>query len=288
MGYMHIDNLYKNQEVMIFKEVFALEKIHGTSAHIGWKDGALRFFSGGMKHETFTAIFDAPTLVVKFAAMNHPDVTVYGEAYGGKMQAMAKRYGPAARFAAFDVKVGDLWLDVPTAAQVVADLGLEFVYYALVPATVEALNAERDAPSKQAQRNGVEGAQHREGIVIRPPIEVRKNNGERIIAKHKRDEERETKTPREVASPEKLAVLSEAQAIAQEWVTPTRLQHVIDKLPHVTGIEHTGDLVKAMTEDVMREGTGEILDSREARQAIGRATAEMWKRRIKTALERVR
>ena len=34
MAYMHIDNLYKNQEVLLFKECYAMEKIHGTSAHI--------------------------------------------------------------------------------------------------------------------------------------------------------------------------------------------------------------------------------------------------------------
>jgi hypothetical protein len=35
MGYAHINNLYKDQEILIFKHVWALEKIHGTSAHIG-------------------------------------------------------------------------------------------------------------------------------------------------------------------------------------------------------------------------------------------------------------
>lgn len=34
MGYMHIDNLYKDARVLSFKHVYALEKIHGTSAHI--------------------------------------------------------------------------------------------------------------------------------------------------------------------------------------------------------------------------------------------------------------
>lgn len=29
MGYMHINNLYKNQEILMFKECFALEKVHG-------------------------------------------------------------------------------------------------------------------------------------------------------------------------------------------------------------------------------------------------------------------
>ena len=39
MGYLHIDNLYKNQTVLAFRRCFALEKVHGTSAHIAWRDG---------------------------------------------------------------------------------------------------------------------------------------------------------------------------------------------------------------------------------------------------------
>jgi len=29
MGYAHIENLYKNQEILMFKRCFAMEKIHG-------------------------------------------------------------------------------------------------------------------------------------------------------------------------------------------------------------------------------------------------------------------
>ena len=67
MGYLHIDNLYKNVDVLAFKEVYVLEKIHGTSAHIGWKvEEKLNFFSGGEKHENFVKLFDEAMLRAKF------------------------------------------------------------------------------------------------------------------------------------------------------------------------------------------------------------------------------
>ena len=51
MGYRHIDNLYKDDRIFSFDECYALEKIHGTSAHVHYKadqtDGSLIFFSGG-------------------------------------------------------------------------------------------------------------------------------------------------------------------------------------------------------------------------------------------------
>ena len=118
------------------------------------------------------------------------------------------------RFVAFEVQVGDAWLSVPNAHDVAAKLGLEFVHYVKVSTDLAALDAERDAPSEQARRNGIEGDQPREGVVLRPLTEHFDHRGDRIICKHKRDEERETRTPRQVVDPDKQAVLSKASDIA--------------------------------------------------------------------------
>lgn len=283
MGYAHIPNLYKEQTILLFRECWALEKIHGTSAHISWKDGRLTFFSGGEKHERFVGIFD-PALADKFAALGHSHVTVYGEAYGGSQQKQAWRYGPQLKFAAFDVDVGGVWLNIPDAADVVAKLGLEFVHYEKCSTDLAALDAQRDAPSTQAKRNGVEGDKRREGVVLRPLIEIQFKNGDRICAKHKRDEERETATPRKVVDPTQQAVLTAASSIALEWVTETRLAHVLDKLPPSINIEGTRDVIAAMIEDVVREGAGEFVDTREARQAIGKRAADLFRAHLKNGL----
>ena len=285
MGYLHIENLYKAQHVLLFRECYALEKIHGTSAHVAWREGRCQFFSGGESHDRFVALFDESALTATFQAMGHPEVTLYGEAYGGRQQGQSWRYGKVLKFVVFDVQVSECWLSVPQAAEVVAGFGLEFVHFAKVPTELAAIDAERDAPSEQARRNGVDGCHPREGVVLCPPIEVTTNNGNRIIAKHKRDEERETKEPRRVMDVARLEVLTSAQAIAEEWVTPVRLAHVLDKLPRSIGVEQTRDVIAAMTEDVLREGVGEIVDGREVRQAIGRRTAETFKQWLKTSLE---
>ena len=81
MSYMHIDNLYKNKDILFFRECYAMEKIHGTSAHIKWKDDHLTFFSGGCEHLSFISLFDQYELEEKFIAFNRPEVTIYGEAY---------------------------------------------------------------------------------------------------------------------------------------------------------------------------------------------------------------
>jgi hypothetical protein len=287
MGYAHIENLYrpKAQRILQFKRCFALEKIHGTSAHIRWSDGALHFFSGGETHDKFVALFDQAALVAAFTEHRVERCVVHGEAYGGKQQGMAKVYGPKLRFVAFDVHVGDKWLDVPAAAAfVTGTLKLEFVHYVDTSTDVAALDALRDGLSQQSLRNGqADGAMYdsskAEGVVLRPPFEVTLNSGERLCAKHKRAEFCERKTPVEV-DPGKLAVLEAAEAIADEWVTEMRLSHVLDKLGNPTDMSATGDVIRGMVEDVLREASGEIVDSKDARKAIGARAAKLFKARV--------
>jgi hypothetical protein len=272
MAYMHIANLYKDQRILLFRRCYALEKIHGTSAHVSIKaDGAVSFFSGGAKHEQFCALFNEERLLEPGLT----DLVVFGEACGGKIQGMRGTYGGEMRFVAFEVKIGETWLSVPNAAYVAGKLGLSFVDFREVDATVEALDAERDRPSSLALSLGL-GENMREGIVARPLVEVRFSNGDRCIVKHKRDEFRETRSPRQVGVDS--LVLEQAEQIALEWVTEQRLSHVVDKLGPV-GLEQTGDVIRAVVADVEREAAREVAWSKSARKAVGKMAAKMWRAR---------
>lgn len=281
MGYQHIENLYKNQVIRLFRECYALEKIHGTSAHISWRDGHLHLSPGGESAVKFASLFDEKKLSQIFQELGYANVTVYGEAYGGRQQKQSWRYGPDLKFVVFDIFIEPTgWLTVPKAQEIAEKLGLEFVHYKLVSTDLEVLDAERDAPSEQARRNGVAGDQPREGVVLKPVVEFRDEFGERVICKHKRDEERETATPRKVADASQLEVLSKADDIAMEWVTDTRLDHVLQKLPQNLDLKDIPKVIAAMTEDVLREGKGEIVDSKEARAAISKRTVMLFKARV--------
>ena len=119
---------------------------------------------------------------------------------------------------------------------------------------------------------------------MRPLEELVDERGNRLIVKHKRAEFMETKTPRKV-DPDKQQVLKEAQAIAEEWVTPMRLQHVrtvVKVMRHMKDgkpldITNTGDMISAMIEDIYREAKGEIVESHAAKKAIGKRTARLFK-----------
>lgn len=287
MGYLHIENLYKNQSILLFKECYAMEKIHGTSAHIGWNCNTkiVTFSSGGESHEKFIKLFDAEFLKSRFG-MLFPDqnVIVFGEAYGGKQQGQSYRYGKDLKFIGFDVKVGELWVDVPNAESICKEFNVEFVHYRKINTDLETLTTERDLDSVQAVRNGMGYGLKREGVVLRPLTEMRTNNGERVICKYKPDEQMETKTKREV-SPEQLKVLNDAKAIAEEWVTNLRLEHVLQKFPADVNVESMGDIIKAMIEDVYREGKDEIVESKEVGKAIGNKAVQLFKQKLQSKLE---
>lgn len=280
MGYLHIDNLYKNADILMFRECYALEKIHGTSAHISWKDGDLIFFSGGENYNKFIELFNGEYLNNTFLALGFKECIVYGEAYGGKQQGMSDTYGKELKFIAFDVKIGDRWLDVPRAEIVAKELGLEFVSYERCSTDLIELNRQRDLPSVQAVRNGVTEPKKREGVVLRPIIELTKNNESRIISKHKTEDFRETKTPRPDVNPEQLKVLADAEAVAEEWVTPMRMRHIVGKM-EIARIEDTPEVMKAMNEDIQREGDKEIVWSKEVAKAISKKTAKLYKEYLK-------
>lgn len=282
MGYMHINNLYKTQDILLFKMCYAMEKVHGTSAHVSWRPGVpLYFFAGGCKQDTFEALFDRDVLSaafsVKFAGTPVQTVGVYGEAYGGKMQAMSKTYGPDLKFIAFEVQIDGYFLRVPRAKDVAEALGFEFVPFCVIPCTEEAIDAERDKPSEVSVRRGIAGPMPREGVVLRPLEEMIQNNGERVIAKHKGAAFAEQAHPPKVIDPSKREILANAEKIAEEWVTPMRLMHVVGQYNLTLGVKDTGVIIKAMVEDVEREAKGEIMESKEARRAIGARAAWLYK-----------
>ena len=286
MSYFSIENLYKNQDILIFKRCYALEKIHGTSAHISWsaENQTVGFFSGGENYERFCKLFDKELLKQKFVEMGCASCFVYGEAAGGKQQGMSATYGKELFFIVFEVKMSDKWLDVPISEFVAKTLGLEFVPYREISTDLIEIDAERDRDSEVAIRKGMGEGKKREGVVLRPLMELTKNNGGRILAKHKNDEFSERKNTPKVIDPERLKVLTEANAIAEEWTTEMRLTHILDLIPKPYDVSQMPIIMKAMVEDIEKEAKGEIVTSKECHKAINKKTAELFTERIKNSL----
>ncbi len=296
MGYLSIPNLYRPeaQQILAFKQVYALEKIHGTSAHLRWDGNLVHFFSGGERHDKFTSLFDQAKLKETFLEKRLTDVTIFGEAYGGKQQGMSATYGPELKFVAFDVTINDTWLRVPDAEGFCSSFGIDFVGWQLIPTKLDIINFWRDAPSLQATKNGIEGSKLREGIVLRPIYEFTDNRGNRVIAKHKGEAFSERERPVHPVDPEKATQMEKAEALALEWATPMRLEHVINKLisereNKLVHMEDTKELIKRMCVDVENEFDGEegiihLLSTAE-KKAVGTRTAKLFRTRLEAGIE---
>ncbi len=169
-----------------------------------------------------------------------------------------------------------MWLAVPQAEAFAKDLDLEFVHYEKISTEMDEIDRMMKMPSVQADRNGCGNDRQREGVVLRPLMELRKNNDDRVICKHKGEKFRETSTPRKV-SPEKLQVLEDAKVIAEEWVTYQRLMNLLSHRKEKLNVTQTGEFIKLMIADVYREGKDEVVESKEVGKAIGKETAKLIK-----------
>ena len=296
VGYLHINNLAKDDKVLLFKEVWATEKVHGTSAHVSWNPDQQRivYFSGGASAENFRALFDEAfeERFMKLVDQNGKDieVVVYGEAYGGKMQGMRLTYGNELRFIAFEVRVGCRWLSFDKVREIAKDLGLEVVPGKVIPATEEALTEYRNSPSEVAVLRGCQDNADRfgnkpplrEGIVIRPLVEMRTNGNSRVMAKFKNPcfSERESRKDADFPSERKQEVLR-AEAAAKDFTTETRLEHVLDALGlKEPTLQDTPKVIKGMVEDILREGAGEVEDSKTLRREIGRISVKLFRQKL--------
>ena len=260
------------------RRVLRLREVHGTTARISFTKGRVHFFAGGASYHLMCAKYDTPELT-SFAEQVGVPFVVYGEVYAGNVQGMRATYGDEQLFIGFEATVDGEWLSVPAADKFITGLGLDFVPWVRIPATLEAIESERDKPSEVAARRGITEPRLREGVVLHPVEEMLPTSG-RLNAKHKSEAFRETRTPRKVIDPEMQVVLSEAKEVAEEWVTEMRVTHVIDKL-RVSGIEDTPKVVKAVLADVEAESIGEVIWSKEVRKAVGKAAAKIWIRHVR-------
>ena len=189
MGYMHIKNLYADQEILMFKECYSLEKIHGSSAHILFQYTYnpysnkvdlpdVYLFCGGCKKELFNSLWDEEELKKKFIDTGIDEVTIYGEGYGAGIQ-KGGGYGKDQDFILFDILIDGWWLNRSAIEDIAKTLGLKVVPI-IGEGTLSTLVDE-----VREGFNSIWGDFEAEGIVARPAVELQTRGGQRIITKLK-------------------------------------------------------------------------------------------------------
>lgn len=286
--YPHIDHIFKVPELECFNKLYGFEKVHGTNARIGWVNGQLVI--GGRTTELSEAnrghgdfwgwVQKNSSWLAEAFKRQFPesDVTVFGEFYGPGIQ-KGINYGNEKNFIAFDVQIGDSLLDLDDMMNVVYDLG--FITPPLVYCgryDVEVMLTAINLNSIVADNSGVNDPDNiMEGIVVRPPIMLKNKHGQWVMGKLKNATFEERASARK--DPANPVDQTEAIAFADEWVTEMRFNHVLDSMKEA-GIpviqQHTGDFLKMMSEDVMRESGIEKEDWKKYSRSVTNKAKELW------------
>jgi len=185
---------FSRPEFELIKEWFVEEKINGTNVRVSF-DGVSVTFAGRTDkaqlplplfrylQETFTLDRMAATFSNTPDNEPHPNIILYGEGYGAKIQKGGGNYIPdGVGFCLFDVRVGRWWLARDSVWEIA--LGLEIPrapYWGIWDLQWAEKQVREGIPSILAKVPGTIA----EGVVLRPPYELFDRRGDRIIAKLK-------------------------------------------------------------------------------------------------------
>jgi hypothetical protein len=162
------------------------EKVDGTNVRVMWDGESVRF--GGKTDNASMPIPLLDRLHVLFPATAFADyyddgspapaMCLYGEGYGGKIQAGGK-YNPEPDFVLFDVKVGQWWLSRENVDGVATNLAIRSVPVVRVGTLHDGMALIREG------LYSTWGPFFAEGVVGKPQVELLTRAGSRIAVKIK-------------------------------------------------------------------------------------------------------
>lgn len=201
------------------------------------------------------------------------------------------RYISGNDFRVFDVKVDGKFVPQNEVAGLAAKVGLKTmpVLYRGKP-DQKVFDSLIDTMSKVGEENGIVDPENTiEGLVIRPPEFVWNEKGSPIMAKYKIGKwaERASEQSHPRTQPKKKVILEGAAEFAKEFVTETRLEHVLDQLREAgIPIEKSslGEVLKRMGQDIKREGAKALdeanLQWKDVSSCVTNLTKEIFLKKI--------
>jgi len=263
-AYSSIENSYRGKDVgRIRNEEFdkvewvALEKVHGANFGLWIIDGKIvpskrSSFADGSFYGCQSVVEAMGPLVLKLA--EHGVTVVYGELFGGGIQ-KGINYG-AKRFAAFDMKIGDQFVDYDKFVELCDLVGLPRCVEIARGSFDDILAIDPAFPTKMSDCGATDIA---EGFVMKPVKNSYLRLGDRIILKKKSpgfSERTSEKTPR----PPKEPLTELQQSIfdaAQAYICDERIESATSKF----GERDFNPVLTEVLSDIYRELEKDGLDS---------------------------
>ena len=282
--YPHLENIDEVPQLFELPEVIVTEKVHGSGMRIGVLEGRLHL--GGRKLEFAEIrpdtreglcfiqwVLDTGLDKKVLEAFQGRNVILYGEWHGSgtprkNWPQIQKgiRYLNGNDLRVFDVKVDGKYLPFDEIAGWAARVGLKTmpVLYRGRP-DQQVFDSLIDTISRVGQENGIMDPENTlEGLVIRPPVLLWDEKRNLIMAKYKIGKwaERASQQRSPKMQPKVKVVLPGAEEFAREFVTATRLEHILDQLRQEgipVAMSAMGEIMKRMGQDIKREG-GRVLE----------------------------
>lgn len=284
--YPHIENIDVVPAIFELPEVVVTEKVHGSAMRIGMIDGRARMGGRRLEFDNIRPeskdgqgfvswVLDTGLDRKIETACGGQEVILYGEWHGSGTASKGWpqiqkgiRYINGNDFRVFDVKLDGRYLPQDEVALWAAKVGLKTmpVLYRGKP-NAQAFNALIDTMSRVGGENGIRDPENTiEGIVIRPPTMQWDAHGNPVMAKYKVGKwaERASATKHPKTSFQEKPVLPGAREFAKEFVTPMRLEHVLDQLREEKlpiDVSSLGEVLKHMGQDIKREGAAALAEA---------------------------
>lgn len=271
----------------VHRRWFITEKLHGFNGRFGIDEDGVPWVGSRNQvvAEGHSDGWDQSALqgFVAFAAEHvidlFPGATLFGE-WAGKGVQKGIDYG-APDFYAFGLMDGGDLQSWDRMAGLCFGIGIKTV--PLISAQYDvphpfALQALRDQPSQIASSNW-------EGVCLSSWPQKADSYGRPLIVKIKSPAFAETAREKKDRPAGQTIVMDGARAFAADYVTAMRLEHVLDQVREANGfqsnpldVRHTGDVLRAMYQDVAREGAADLAALPEDQQKlVGKVVADLTK-----------
>ncbi|MBI4668780.1 MAG: hypothetical protein HY747_06285 [Elusimicrobia bacterium] len=304
--YPHIENLEDVPAIFGLPEVIVTEKVHGSNMRIAVLDGKLHLGGRKLEFEDIRPdtreglcfiqwVLDTGLDKKMIEAFAGHDVILFGEWHGSgtpkknwpQIQKGIK-YIKGNDLRIFDVKVNGRYVSFDEIARWASKAGLKTmpVLYRGKP-DMNVFNSLIDTMSKVGEENGIVDPENTiEGLVIRPSEFTCDEKGNPVMAKLKigkwaerASQKRGGQMPKQPKAPPAAG----AKEFAEEFVTDTRLSHVLDQLRQESiQIDKTafGHVMRLMGQDVKREGAKALesanLDWKDVSQHVSMLTKKIF------------
>lgn len=183
---------YINPDIESIKDTLWIftEKVDGTNIRIIW-DGYSVTFKGRTDDskipvplmESLNKIFDSTAEQVFEQLFGEKKVILFGEGYGGNIQAAGPKYRKDFSFILFDVYFpdSDLFLERTNVHSIANSFGIDYVPIIMIDTLPNAINFVMTHPDSKIAEKPVE----MEGLIGYPMYNFRYRSGNRIIVKIK-------------------------------------------------------------------------------------------------------